>query len=56
MWMKPVLDGDSSPVPVFSSLKVALIITSVSTLLLGTLPGIVLHFGDIAGLTGAFGK
>lgn len=56
MWMKPVLDGDTSPVPVFSSLKVALIITSLSTLLLGTLPGIVLHFGDIAGLTGAFGK
>lgn len=56
MWMKPVLDGDTSPVPVFSSLKVALLITSASTLLLGVLPGIVLHFGDIAGLTGAFGK
>ena len=56
MWMKPVLDGDTSPVPVFASLKVALLITAGSTLLLGTLPGIVLHFGDIAGLTGAFGK
>jgi len=25
-------------------------------LVLGTFPGIALHFGDIAGLAGAFGK
>jgi NADH-quinone oxidoreductase subunit N len=56
MWMKPVPDGDTTPVTVYSSLSVALVITSVATLVLGTFPGIPLHFGDIAGLAGAFGK
>jgi NADH-quinone oxidoreductase subunit N len=56
MWMKPVPDGDTTPVTVYSSLSVALAITSVATLVLGTFPGIALHFGDIAGLAGAIGK
>ena len=56
MWMRPVPDGDTSPVPVKSSLAVALGITGVATLLLGVLPGIVIHFGDLAGLAGAFGR
>ena len=56
MWMKPVPDGDTTPLTVYSSLSVALAITSVSTLVLGTFPGIVLHFGDIAGLAGAISK
>jgi NADH-quinone oxidoreductase subunit N len=56
MWMKPVPDGDTTPVTVYSSLSVALVITSVATLVLGTFPGLPLHFGDIAGLAGAFGK
>jgi NADH-quinone oxidoreductase subunit N len=56
MWMKPVPDGDTTPLSVYSSLSVALVITSVATLVLGTFPGIPLHFGDIAGLAGAFGK
>lgn len=56
MWMRPVPDGDMSPVSVKSSLAVALGITSIATLLLGVLPGIVIHFGDIAGLAGAFGR
>ena len=55
MWMRPVPDGDSSPVPIQSSLIVALAITGSATLLLGILPGIVIHFGDLAGLAGAFG-
>ena len=55
MWMRPVPDGDSSPVPIHSSLIVALAITGSATLLLGVLPGIVIHFGDLAGLAGAFG-
>jgi NADH-quinone oxidoreductase subunit N len=55
MWMRPVPDGDSSPVPIQSSLIVALAITGSATLLLGVLPGIVIHFGDLAGLAGAFG-
>lgn len=56
MWMKPVPDGDTSPVRVQSALIVALAITGVATLVLGTLPGIAIHFGDIAGLAGAIGK
>ncbi len=56
MWMKPVPDGDSTPVKVHSSLAVALAITGAATLVLGVFPGLVIHFGDIAGLAGAFGK
>ncbi len=55
MWMRPVPDGDTTPVRIHSSLAVALGITSLATLVLGVLPGIVIHFGDIAGLSGAFG-
>lgn len=56
MWMKPVPDGDTAPIRVQSALVAALAITGVATLVLGTLPGIVMHFGDIAGLAGAVGK
>ncbi len=56
MWMKPVPDGDTAPVKVHSSLGVALAITGLATLILGTFPGLVIHFGDIAGLAGAFGN
>jgi len=56
MWMKPVPDGDTAPVKVQSSLAVALAITGLATLILGTFPGLVIHFGDIAGLAGAFGN
>jgi NADH-quinone oxidoreductase subunit N len=56
MWMKPVPDGDTSPIQVQPALVAALAITGVATLVLGVLPGIAMHFGDIAGLTGALGK
>ena len=56
MWMKPAPLGDTSPVKVPSAIGVALAITGGSTLVLGVLPGLVIHFGDLAGLTGAFGK
>ena len=55
MWMRPVPDGDTTPIPVQASLSVALAITGVATLALGVLPGVVLHFGDLAGLAGALG-
>jgi len=38
-----------------SSLQIALGITAVATLAFGILPGLVLHFGDVARLVGAFG-
>lgn len=56
MWMKPAPHGDTAPIVVPSAISVALAITGLSTLVLGVLPGLVIHFGDIAGLTGAFGK
>ena len=55
MWMKPAPHGDTAPVTVPSAIGVALAITGGATLLLGVLPGLVLHFGDLAGLTGALG-
>lgn len=55
MWMKPAPHGDTAPVTVPSAIGVALAITGGSTLVLGVLPGLVLHFGDLAGLTGALG-
>jgi NADH-quinone oxidoreductase subunit N len=56
MWMKPVPDGDTAPVKIHSSLGVALGITGLATVVLGVFPGLVIHFGDIAGLAGAFGN
>jgi alkylated DNA nucleotide flippase Atl1 len=47
--------GDNTPIVTPSSLQIALGITAVATLVLGILPGVVLHFGDIANLVGAFG-
>jgi NADH-quinone oxidoreductase subunit N len=55
MWMKPVPDGDTTRVGIPGSLALALAITSVATLVLGILPGVATHFGDIARITGAFG-
>jgi NADH-quinone oxidoreductase subunit N len=56
MWMRPVPDGDTTAVKVSPSIGLALGITTVATLVLGSLPSLVLHFGDLASLTGAFGK
>jgi NADH-quinone oxidoreductase subunit N len=55
IWMKPVPDGDTTPIRIPGSLKLALVITAVATLVLGILPGVAMHFGDIARLTSAFG-
>ena len=56
MWMRPVPDGDTTPVRVQPAIAVALCITGVTTLVLGVLPGLVIHFGDLAGLAGAAGR
>ena len=55
MWMRPVPDGDESAINTPSPLVLALAITTVGTLLVGILPGLATHFGDLASLTGAFG-
>ena len=55
MWMRPIPDGDETPVVTPAPLVLALGITGIATLVIGILPGVVMHFGDLASLTGAFG-
>ena len=55
VWMRPVPHGDTTPMVTPSSIQIALGITAVVTLLFGILPGIVLRFGEMAELLGAFG-
>jgi len=55
IWMRPVPDGDTTPIRTHGSLALALGITTVATLAFGIIPGVALHFGDIARIAGAFG-
>ncbi len=48
MWFSPVPDGDRAPVRSTPSLSIALVVTIAITILIGFLPGIPGHFGDIA--------
>ena len=54
MWMKPAPDGDVTPVRAPGSIKAALAITGVATLVFGVLPGFT-GYGGITELAGAFG-
>jgi len=54
MWMKPAPDGDVTPVTVPGSIKAALAITALATLVFGVLPGFT-GYGGITELAGAFG-
>ena len=56
IWMKPVPDGDITPIRTPMSLQTALVITCGVTVLLGVLPDLVARYGDLADLTGAFGR
>jgi NADH-quinone oxidoreductase subunit N len=56
MWMKPVPDGDTTPVKVQAPVMAALALTGVLTLLFGVLPGLVGRFGNLSDLAGAFGR
>jgi NADH-quinone oxidoreductase subunit N len=55
VWMKPVPDGDTSPIRVSSSLAAALVICSAATLVIGILPNLILRFGDRLDLAGLIG-
>lgn len=55
MWMKPVPDGDTTPIDTPQPLRVALGLCTVGTIVLGVLPGLVLRFADLEDLTLAFG-
>jgi len=56
MFMKPVPDGDETPIKPPTSLWAALGITAAATIVLGVLPGLVMRFGDLQSLTGALGR
>jgi NADH-quinone oxidoreductase subunit N len=50
MWMRPVPDGDRTPIRVPAALTTALAITGVLVLVLGAMSGIVADLGDAASL------
>jgi len=56
MWMRPVPDEDRTPVRVPVPVGAALGITTALTVVVGVLPNLVGHLGDLAQLTGALGK
>jgi NADH-quinone oxidoreductase subunit N len=56
MWMKPVPDGDTTPIAAPQPIWVALAICTGGTIVLGILPGLVLRFADLPDLTGALGR
>jgi NADH-quinone oxidoreductase subunit N len=48
IWMKPALYGDMTPIRTPASIGLALGISTVATLVFGVLPGVAMHFGDLA--------
>jgi NADH-quinone oxidoreductase subunit N len=56
IWMKPVPDGDITPIRTPAALQAALVITCAVTVVLGVLPGLIGRYGDLSDLTGAFGR
>jgi NADH-quinone oxidoreductase subunit N len=55
MWMRPTPDDDRTPVRVPTPIQVALAITAVTTVVIGILPNLFAHVGDLASLTHALG-
>ena len=53
IWMRPVPDGDVTPITIPGSLRLALVITAGATLVFGVLPGVGLYFADLAEIAGA---
>ncbi|MCB0976582.1 MAG: NADH-quinone oxidoreductase subunit N [Acidimicrobiales bacterium] len=56
MWMKPVPDGDTTPVVAPQPVWAALGICAAGTVVLGVLPSLVLRFADLPDLTSALGR
>jgi NADH-quinone oxidoreductase subunit N len=55
MWMRPVPDGDTTPIVTPQPVGVALAICAIGTVVLGIVPGLVLRYADLPDLTGALG-
>jgi NADH-quinone oxidoreductase subunit N len=56
MWMKPVPDGDSTPIKVPANLAAVLAITTLATLLIGIIPDVVLRFGHLTDILSVAAK
>jgi len=55
MWMRPVPGGDRTPIRVPAPIGIALLLTSVTTIIVGIFPNVFAHVGDLASLTHALG-
>jgi NADH-quinone oxidoreductase subunit N len=55
IWMKPVPDGDTTPIVTPQPIVAALGICAAGTVVLGIYPSLVLRFADLPDLTNAFG-
>jgi len=55
MWMRPVPDGDTTPVRVPTPITLALALTCITTLVIGVFPNLFAHVGDLASLSHALG-
>jgi NADH-quinone oxidoreductase subunit N len=56
MWMRPVPEGtDVTPVRVPTPVQLALALTAATTVVIGILPNLFAHLGDLASLTHALG-
>ena len=55
MWMKPVPDEDRTPVRIPTPVSIALFLTTVTTVVIGVLPNLFAHLGDLASLSHALG-
>ncbi|MGD9797150.1 MAG: NADH-quinone oxidoreductase subunit N [Acidimicrobiia bacterium] len=52
MWMRPVPDGDRTPIVVPASLAAAVALCAVGTVAIGVAPNLVARFGDLASFVG----
>ena len=55
MWMNDPPDGDKTPIVTPPPVSAALVITTAGMLVVGILPGLVMHFADLKDLSGALG-
>jgi len=55
MWLRPVPDGNTTPVRVTTPLALALTLTAATTVVIGIFPNLFAHVGDLANLTHALG-
>ncbi|MHB8463610.1 MAG: NADH-quinone oxidoreductase subunit N [Acidimicrobiales bacterium] len=55
MWMRPAPDDDLTPIRIPTPVRIALFLTAATTIVIGILPNLFAHVGDLASLTHALG-